>query len=221
MKVVIAGATGLTGGYCLRRLLQEPRVTEVVAVGRRTTGISHPKLCESLLVDGRLPEIPRADAFISCLGTTRKKAGSADAFRAVDLDLPLLLAKELRRKGCETAAIVSAIGASSRSRVFYSRVKGLMEVGIRALEFKSLAILRPSVIDGPRSENRPAEKIGLSLLRLLDPILAGPLANLRAVPARNIGEALVEAVLFPRPGVTVYSSSTLARPDDAAFVRGE
>jgi uncharacterized protein YbjT (DUF2867 family) len=214
MKVLLAGATGLTGGFCLRRLLDESAVKEVVCVGRRATGITHPKLLERLFEQGRVPDLPEVDAFISCLGTTRKAAGSAESFRAIDLDLPLLLAREVRRKGCEIAAVVSAIGASPRSLAFYSRTKGLMEAGMRGFEFRSLSILRPSVIEGPRAENRPAEKIGLSLLKLLRPVLGGPLADLRAVKAETIGSALVQAVLSARPGTRVYSSSeldTLAR----------
>jgi uncharacterized protein YbjT (DUF2867 family) len=211
MKIAIAGGTGLTGRLCLERLLENPSISQVFAIGRRPTGREHAKLREVVLVDGRPLEAIRVDGFVSCLGTTRKKAGSAEGFLAVDLELPLRLAKELNANGCRVAAVVSALGANPSSPFLYPRTKGRMEQGMEAVGFDSLSLLRPSLIAGSRAEKRTAETLALAALRVLQPILRGPLKEMGPVPAESIARALVKLVLEGKPGCSVYSSATLNR----------
>jgi uncharacterized protein YbjT (DUF2867 family) len=211
MKVAIAGATGLTGRLCLEQLLENASVSQVIAIGRRPTGRSHPKLQEILLLDGALPGPVGVDAFISCLGTTRRKAGSASAFVAVDLELPLRLAKALKENGCRIAAVVSAIGADASSPLLYPRTKGQLEEGMATLGFESLSLLRPSLIAGARVEKRAAETVALVALRLLQPVLRGPLGKMAPVRAEAIARALVTVVLAAKRGCAIYSSDELNR----------
>jgi uncharacterized protein YbjT (DUF2867 family) len=95
-----------------------------------------------------------ADDVYCCLGTTIKKAGSKEAFRRVDYVYPIELAKQTLAKGATGFFLVSAIGANKRSAIFYSRVKGELEEDLSALPFKTIGVVRPSLLMGTRSEFR-------------------------------------------------------------------
>ncbi len=211
MNIVLAGATGLTGGLVLNRLLNQDGVSQVISIGRRSTGVDHPKLRE-IRWDGQspLPEI-HANAFICCLGTTRKKAGSAAAFRQVDLDLPLTLAHALKKQGCETMVVVSAMGADAGSMLLYPQTKGELEEKLERVGFRSLALLRPSLIAGDRREWRPLERVAERLFSAIKPVLVGRLENYRSIKAEQIADAIVKLVIKPRSGVNVYLSESIKR----------
>jgi uncharacterized protein YbjT (DUF2867 family) len=209
MKIAIAGATGLTGSECLKILLQIPVVEKVYAIGRRPTGIAHPKLEEVILVNNQLTIQLQADAFVCCLGTTMKKAGSREAFEAVDLHLPLHLAKVLHDNGCSNAAIVSAMGANNKSAIYYNRIKGLMEEGMKQTGFESLHLLRPSIIEGERLEKRSGEKLGLVVIKFLEPIMLGSWKNYRSIKASQIANGLAACILNNAKGQFTYLSESI------------
>jgi uncharacterized protein YbjT (DUF2867 family) len=211
MIVAIAGATGLTGSLCLLELLQNNQISEVYSIGRRQTGLKHSKLKEVLLKNNLLSETIHADAFICCLGTTIKKAGSKNAFKAIDLELPIYLAKELNDKGCNTVSIISAMGANASSSIFYNSVKGQMEEAIKQININSLSILRPSIIAGQRNEKRFGEKIGLVVMKVMNPLLMGSLKNYKSIKASDIAKALVNSVIIQKSGATVYLSDEIKK----------
>lgn len=206
MIIALAGASGLTGSHTLKQLLDNPKVTKVISVGRRKIGIKHPKLEEILLGS---PITTKADAFLCCLGTTIKKAGSQEAFEKVDVELPIELGRELKANGCHTAAVISAIGADIHSSIFYNRAKGKMEEGMRQLGFKSLSILRPSIITGKRNESRFAERIGIKVMSAAAPLMAGPIRKYRPIEAEVIAKALVKLAIEQKPGALVYESDAI------------
>lgn len=198
MKLLIAGATGLIGGLALDRALADPRVATVTAVTRRNLDRRNPKL-ESRLVDfAVLGSLPPADAALCALGTTMRQAGSKPAFLAVDRDAVLAFAHAARRAGVTRFAIVSSVGAKAGSGNFYLDTKGRVEAELATLGFDRLTILRPSLLDGDRDERRPLERASIIAARLVNPLLAGPLRRYRAIAARDVAEALVEAVLAAR-----------------------
>lgn len=211
MKIAIAGATGLTGNLCLQQLLQNSEVSQVIAIGRRPTGVQNPKLKEVLLNGPEPAEPVVADAFICCLGTTIKKAGSKNAFQAIDLDLPLSLAHHLKQNGCTRAAIVSAMGADTCSAVFYSRTKGKMETRMQTIGFESLSFLRPSLIEGDRKEMRLGESVGSAVMKVLNPLLIGPLRHYQSIDADCIAKGLVKAIISKKAGVSVYLSDDIKK----------
>ncbi|UPT74231.1 MAG: hypothetical protein M0D55_00170 [Elusimicrobiota bacterium] len=198
MRAALAGATGLVGGRVLRRLLDDPAVTRVVAPTRRPLP-AHPKL-DNPLLSGSWPALPPVDEAYGCLGTTRKDAGSAEAFRAVDFDLAVGFAAAARAAGAGAFGLVSSLGADADSSFLYPRVKGEAEDAISALGFASLAIIRPSLLLGARERPRPAERLGEVVFAALDPLLLGPLSKYRAVAADEVASALVGAVRKRVPG---------------------
>lgn len=209
MRVLLAGATGLVGSQVLQRLLADARCTAVVAPVRRPLALQDARLLAPVLDFDRLPEDApwwRVDAAICALGSTLRQAGSREAFQRIDHGYPLAIARAVRTHGCTVFALNSAMGANPRSWFFYNRVKGGLERDLRALEFSSLALVRPGLIGGERAEPRPGEHAAARVLGALAPVL--PKAW-RINPAGRIADALVEAALAPQPGVRVIGSAQL------------
>jgi len=209
MKVLILGATGLVGRNALAQTLAQPGVTQVIAPTRKELATSD-KLINPVApkLELLMPEVAkwRPDAVICATGTTIKKAGSKGAFRSVDHDLPLSFARLAHQAGTQNFALVSAIGASVDSSFFYARVKGELERDVREIGFRSLTILRPSIIEGERDDVRLAESIVLKLSHVLAPILP---KRFRVNPAPKIAQMLVHAVVTEVPGCHFRYSDSL------------
>jgi uncharacterized protein YbjT (DUF2867 family) len=136
------------------------------------------------------------DAFCA-LGTTIKQAGSQDAFRKVDHDYILAFARAAKAAGAKRFLLVSAMGASASSSIFYSRVKGETERDIRALGFETLHIFRPGLLLGERAEKRSGEEIGAALTPFLNPLMIGPLRDYRSIRGEAVAGAMRGAALSP------------------------
>lgn len=204
---LLAGASGLTGGYLLNLLLESPEYSSVIAYVRKSSGLTHPKFKEIVVDWETLQEPVAAEDVFCCLGTTIKKAGSQEAFRRVDYNYPLQLAQIQLRGGSQQFLLVSAIGADAKSSVFYSRVKGELENALQSIGYKSLHIFRPSFIAGPRKESRPGEKIGLAIFSILSPLFIGPLKKYAPIQAEHIARAMLRAAQKNQPGIKVYDSA--------------
>jgi len=200
MRLLLLGATGLVGSSTLKLALANPGISEVVAITRRPlppqNKLSNP-VSEQIEELAKTLGVSVVDAVVCALGTTGAKAGTKEALRRVDYDLPLFFAKECHAAGVETFALVSAIGASTTSMFFYARTKGELERDIQQIGFRSLTICRPSIIAGPRTEVRNAERAALSMSRLLAPVLP---KKFHVNPAPVIAASLLNSVLAARPG---------------------
>lgn len=203
--ILLAGATGLTGEHLLDRLLSEPTVMRVVAPTRRPLA-EHPHLTNPV---GPFPELltqlhgPLDTAFC-CLGSTIRQAGSQEAFRAVDHDLVLAVAQRARELGARHFIVVSALGANPKSQVFYNRVKGEMEEGLKAQDWPQLTIARPSLLLGPRSEFRVSERLAAPLMRWVP-------GKYRGIHACTLARALWRLALEEDNGVRIVESDDLRR----------
>ncbi|QJD60388.1 NAD(P)H-binding protein [Pseudomonas sp. gcc21] len=208
MKLLLVGASGLVGSHVLRRALADERISEVVTPSRRPLD-EHAKLRAPVVDFENLPADADwwlADAVICALGTTMKLAGSREAFRRVDHDYPLNVAKLARQHGTQTYVLNSAIGADADSRVFYNRVKGEVERDLAGCGFASLTFVRPGLISGQRREFRLGERTAECVLKALAPVLP---RKMRVNPAENIARALLEAAIAGQPGLHLIRSDTL------------
>jgi uncharacterized protein YbjT (DUF2867 family) len=205
----VAGASGLVGSLLLDTLLESPRYREVLSLGRRPLSKQHPRLVQRTVDFARLAEeaLPPVDDAFCCLGTTLKKAGSQEAFRAVDHDAVLAFAQATKKAGARRFLVVTALGANPRSRVFYNRVKGEVEEALKGLGFESLVILQPSLLLGDRAESRPGEHVAIVASRVLAPLLR-PLAS-RPIEARTVARAMLTLALDAPRGVRVAPSGEL------------
>jgi uncharacterized protein YbjT (DUF2867 family) len=193
--VAVAGATGLVGREILRGLLADEAVAAVHALGRRRLELQHPRLTSHVVDFTSLPPLPALDEVYLALGTTIAVAGSQAAFRAIDFDANLAVARAAKATGARRVGLVSAMGADARSRIFYSRVKGELEEALSALGFEALVIARPSFLAGDREALgqpvRTGEKLALRVGALLRPLMP---ANYRAVAAIDVARALLARV---------------------------
>lgn len=193
--VILAGATGLVGREILQGLLADPGVGAVHTLGRRAPATQHPKLTAHLVDFAALPPLPPADELYLALGTTIKVAGSQAAFRAVDYDANLNVAKAALAACVKKVGLVSAMGADARSRIFYNRVKGELEDALTQLPFEGLVIARPSLLVGDREvlgqPRRSGEVVGEVMARVLGFLIP---ANYKPIPASAVAQALLAAV---------------------------
>jgi uncharacterized protein YbjT (DUF2867 family) len=194
-KVLVAGASGLVGGMILSRLLEDSTVTEVHALVRRELTIRHSKLRTHQVDFKAIPSLPPLDEVYLALGTTISQAGSRAAFRVVDFDANLAVARAALAAGARRIGLVSAYGANAQSMLFYARVKGELEDALTALSAETLVIVRPSLLLGDRDSlhqaTRRAEKIGICASAILGPILP---RNYRPVEARKVANTLLGMV---------------------------
>ncbi len=206
---VVAGASGLVGSHLLDALLEDPRYREVHSLGRRPLPRQHPKLVQHTVDFARLGDatLPPVDEAFCCLGTTIKKAGGQEAFRAVDHDAVLAFAKAAKQAGTRSFLVVTALGADTRSRVFYNRVKGEVQEALKGVGFESLVILQPSLLLGERAESRPGERAAIVASRVLAPLLR-PLAS-RPIEAHTVARAMLALAREAPQGVKVAPSGEL------------
>jgi len=193
--VALAGATGLVGREILRGLVADPLVSAIHVLARRAVAGGHAKVTAHIVDFTALPALPRIDEVYLALGTTIKVAGSRPAFRAVDYDANLAVARAALAAGAKRAGLVSAMGASARSGIFYNRIKGELEDALAALAFEGLVIARPSMLAGDRASLgqplRPGEGYALALSRLLGPLIP---RNYRSVAAADVARSLLTRV---------------------------
>jgi uncharacterized protein YbjT (DUF2867 family) len=206
-SAVVAGGTGLVGRGLLRLLGTSAMYSHVTGLVRR----EHPALpgVTWQLVDfERLEqlELPVVDDAFCCLGTTRRAAGSAEAFRRVDLDYVVAFARLAKRAGAQRFMLVSSVGASAGSRFLYPRTKGESEAAVSAVGFESVVIVRPSFLIGARTEHRPGEAAAQRIGQALSPLLLGPLRRYTPVDAFAVANALVRAAATAPAGITVIES---------------
>lgn len=194
-SVLIAGASGLVGREILQGLLVDGSVVAVHSLGRRELPLQHPKLTQHRVDFKALPALPSVGEAFVALGTTIKVAGSQAAFHAVDFDAVVAVAKAAKAAGARRLGVVSAMGASPRSRIFYNRVKGEMEQALTALGLEGLVIARPSFLAGDREALgqplRSGEKLALDLSKWLAPIIP---ANYGSIDAKAVARALLITV---------------------------
>jgi uncharacterized protein YbjT (DUF2867 family) len=211
--ILLLGGSGLVGGESLKIALNDSRVGRVVAPTRRPLP-SHPKLVNpvSSTLEPLLSDVAEwaTESVICALGTTRKEAGSEEALRQVDYELPLLFARAAQKAGAAAFSVVTSIGASPSSGLFYARTKGELERDLQKVGFQSLTILRPMFIDGDRAEFRRGEAAVVTIAKILAPLLP---MSLRVSPVSAIARELVDAVVVPHVGVRVISSRQLAQAE--------
>lgn len=190
---LVAGASGMVGSELCRQLRRDPRFSPVVVLARRQPPVTEPPLQVEIVDFSRIgqwnPSVP-IDTVFCALGTTIKKAGSESAFRAVDHDLVLEMARLAQRGNARHFIFVSSLGADPESKVFYLRVKGEAEEAVKALGLPHAVALRPSFLEGEREEPRPGEKAARVVGRVLKPLLLGPLEKYRPTPAAKVAEAM-------------------------------
>ena len=210
---LLVGATGLVGRALLPLLLRNPRYELVHVWVRRPLADMppQPKLRVHVVDFANLPQsLPKMDDVYIALGTTIKVAGSEAAFRRVDFDFVVNSARAAKAAGASRLAVVSALGADARSRVFYNRVKGDMQAALATLGYASLSIAQPSLLMGDRAAlGQPVRAGEVWAARLLGPVMRLVPAGVRPIQAQAVASAMLWANLAGQPGVRILSSAQM------------
>ncbi|MGH9791890.1 MAG: NAD(P)H-binding protein [Candidatus Acidiferrales bacterium] len=206
-SALLVGATGAVGGFVLHGLLEDRDYSAVTVLARRDLGRKHPKL-KLQVADFDLLEAQHAlfavDDVFCCLGTTLRAAGSKAAFERVDYHYVVKCAELAAQAGARQFLLVSAIGASPKALAFYSQVKGRAEEAVKQQGLRSVHILQPSLLLGPREEKRPGEHIAKLLAPALSLITQGPLAKYRPIEAEEVARRMVQYAKADQTGVHVH-----------------
>jgi len=208
MKLLLLGATGLVGRSVLDLALADSRVASVVALTRRTL-LPHVKLTNVLVDFDALEDTApwwAVDSVICALGTTMKTAGSREAFRKVDYEYPLVVARRARKAGARAFVLNSSVGANASSRTFYLKTKGEAEAAVSGLGYPSVTLVRPAGLMGERKEFRLAERVMTPVLETLRALVP---RRYRMVPADRVAACLLEEAIAARPGTQVVESEQI------------
>lgn len=191
---ILLGATGLTGGILLQKLLKDPRYGKIILFSRSSIKIKSSKIQE-LLVDlfqlEKYREQFKADQVFCCIGTTKSKTPNEETYRSIDYGIPVTAAKLCKDNGISTFAVISALGANPDSGVFYNKVKGEMQRDVLAQKIKNTYIFQPSLIAGERREKRFFENMATQVMKILNYALIGPLEKYRSIHPETIARAML------------------------------
>jgi uncharacterized protein YbjT (DUF2867 family) len=209
-SIALFGATGLVGRECLRLLLERAEFARVLVCVRRQVALDVPtahraKLDLQVIDFDRLDEhagLFAVDQILCALGTTIRKAGSQPAFRTVDFTYPEKIARLGIERGARHFLLVSALGASAGSGVFYNRVKGELEDAVLAMPYRSHTLIRPSLLLGERAEFRFGERVAARFAFLAP-------RKYKPVHAADVARSLVNAALAELAGVQVIESTRI------------
>ena len=191
---IVLGATGLTGGLLLQKLIEDERYEKIKLFSRSNIDDLPSKVSQFL---GNLLELENfnkdftADEVFCCIGTTAKKTPDKKVYKAIDYGIPVAAAKLSKKNGIKTFLVVSALGANANSSIFYNKTKGEMERDVLVENIKNTYILQPSIIEGNRKEQRLGEKIGLALFKFFQPLFFGKLKKYKITKAEHIAQALI------------------------------
>ncbi|MCP9291380.1 NAD(P)H-binding protein [Gracilimonas sediminicola] len=192
---IVIGATGLVGSHILKQLLEDDRYETVKVFHRRSTGVEHSKLEEHVVDFDNMEEWKHrliGDELYSALGTTIKKAGSQEKQYTIDFTYQYETAKAAAENGVDKFSLVSSAGANAQSRAFYTKLKGELDEAVKELPFEVITILRPSFLDGDRSENRLGEAIGIFMGKLFTKIPG--LKKYRPIFAGKVAEGMINSL---------------------------
>jgi nucleoside-diphosphate-sugar epimerase len=191
---LILGSSGLTGSFILEKLILDTDFDKIILLNRKESGILNPKIQEIITdfkVEINFESIAKIDSIFSCLGTTRKKTPDLIEYRAIEIEIPCMIAKLALKKGLQSIHFISSVGASNKSSNFYLKIKGEAEEKLASLNIPHLHIYRPSLLIGPRKESRLVEKIFMSIMPIFNPLMIGKATKYKTMQIENLSKSMI------------------------------
>jgi len=196
MKVIITGATGMVGEGVLLECLENPAVSKVLSVSRRSCGHTHPKLTECLVPDFReLGEVESRlsgfDACFYCAGVSSVGMTEAD-YTKITYDTPVHFAAALLRLNPGMVLVHisgSHTDGTEQGKVMWARVKGKAENALAQLPFKGVYNFRPGLMKPTRGQKHI--KGAYQPIKLLYPLFALFLPGLTLT---QLAQAMIKCV---------------------------
>jgi uncharacterized protein YbjT (DUF2867 family) len=212
--VVLVGATGLIGNALLHELIQETKVSEIrIFVRRKLEGL--PEKVKQIITDFQdlslLKEHVIGDVIYCCVGTTRKKTPDLTDYRNIDFGINIGMAKLAKEKGISTVHLISAMGASTTARIFYSKLKGEIEEALKALQFPNCYIYQPSMLIGTRSESRPLEFVAQKLMLVFEGLRLLPKNEYHSIRVGTIAKSMIKTLGKEVEGIHIQRYQEMIR----------
>lgn len=207
------GATGVVGREVVNQLAQADYVERVVTLTRRVASHDSPKVENHMVEFDELEKYSmlfEGDLLFSCLGTTRRVAGSREAQRKVDIDYQFRGAKMAKEGGVNHYLLVSSSGANATSSNGYLQMKGELEQKVISLDFERVSIFRPSLLLGERHEFRFGERLGAIIMPFICQLPG--LRRYRPIKGKQVAEKMVRVSGQPGTGVDKYVLDELFLP---------
>jgi uncharacterized protein YbjT (DUF2867 family) len=208
MTATLVGSTGLIGSYLLEELLNDPHFDTIRILIRRPVDITHPKLEKKIVdfndSDSLLVALSNSDVLFCSIGSTMKKVkGDREAYRKIDFDIPVKLARFCKMTDCEKFILVSSAGANSKSRNFYQRLKEETEEAVKSVGLKTVHIMRPSLLLGERKEFRLGENIGKALMTSLSFLIP---EKYKAIQGKDVAKVMLALSKKNDEGIFVHEN---------------
>ncbi|MEO9468539.1 NAD(P)H-binding protein [Parasphingorhabdus sp.] len=211
--IVIVGATGLIGSLLVRQLRDDNGFDDVHVIVREKRDINYDGVTVHVAPSVKWSEIIaeiQPHAIVSCLGSTMKKAGSKNAFAAVDRDLVSALAKAAKNAGAKHMIAVSSTMANSYASSYYLKIKGQAEDKMRAQRFDRLDLIRPGLLRGERTnDQRAGESFAIAVSPLMDKLLHGSFRRYRSIDASAVAKAMVVLLNEQKPGQFIHENDEI------------
>ncbi len=113
--------------------------------------------------------------------------------------------------GSRQFLLVSSLGANSKSRIFYNRVKGEAEQQVSKFEFETIHFLRPSLLLGKRKESRTGEKVGKWLSFVFWPFFVTLFKKYKPIHAQKVAKAMYILAIKDEKGIFYHESDQISR----------
>lgn len=216
LRIALVGASGLVGSKVIELCVGREDV-RLSAIARTELALPPGARMEVFVADpdkwGEVLEALRPNAVICALGTTWKKAGKDEtAFRAVDQELVLAVARAAKAHGVERFVSVSSVGADPHTKTFYLKVKGETDRDLAKIGLGRLDVLRPGLLRGKRGgERRMGERLAILASPLINPLLAGKWRPYRAIDAETVARAALYLATRPARGRFVHDNDAINR----------
>lgn len=210
-KLVLIGASGLVGKSIIRQINDPQGFYRIMAYIRHP----HPEIKKHPIVKSYIFNFRElltqskdidAHTLVCSFGSTLKKAGSKKEFRNIDLHIPSRFIEMAARKNLKHLILISAVGASSKSKFFYNRVKGELEDFIQTLGIDRIDIVRPSLLTGQRRDYRLKEELGKKLFLAFDFLFPH---KYKAVSADHVAQKVIDLINSEEKGVFIHEGKAI------------
>ena len=213
MTAILIGATGLIGSHLLQELLNDPFFDTVRILIRRPIEITNTKLEKKIVDfndnDSMLVALSNSNVVFCAIGSTMKKVkGDKEAYRKIDFDIPVKLAKFSKMTGCEKFILVSSAGANAKSMNFYQRLKGETDEAVKEVGPKTIHIMRPSLLLGERKEFRLGENIGKAVMTSLSFLIP---EKYKAIQGKDVAKVMLALAKKDEEGFFIHENREIRK----------
>lgn len=208
---IILGATGLTGGILLEKLLADTTYSKIKLFSRSSVDVKSDKIEQHLISLFQLENYKEdftGDVVFCCIGTTAAKTKDSAKYKQIDYGIPVKAAKIAKENTINTFVVMSSMGADVTSNTFYNQTKGEMERDVLKQKIKNTYILRPSLIGGNREEFRLGERIGKGIMSILNPLFIGGLKKYKMIDPEDIATCM-QTLVRSNKDQAIFSSDEI------------